>query len=146
MSGHDAPPPQTIRAVQRALGSRNRQIQDDLSSLDVLLHIDYTGGEVTGPPAAGTSAGEMVVHYFEDVAAQVRKVRAAVAAVDFDPGDKQRFMVALEEAAKSWDARALMSSTTDPETAAAALKAAEHHDAKAAEDGKPLKVYFKGAH
>jgi hypothetical protein len=133
-----------IRAVHKALTLRTRQLHDDLSSLDVLLHLNGHGDASTGPPTPGTLANQRVVERFKRVAASIRKVRDEVAGVDFNAGDKQKFKASLNEAALSWDARARAAQSSNPDVIAAAMQAAERHDAQAATYRKALRPYFSG--
>jgi hypothetical protein len=140
----DGPPPAVNRAVQRALATGHRTFEDDLSSLDVLLHLDNNPDSPPeqGPPQPGSHAYEVVIELFGRVARDIRKVRDAVSAVDFDPEDKQKLRAALGEAAAAWDLRAKAFASTDPPTTSATLSAAWAHEARAASYKKALGQYF----
>jgi hypothetical protein len=139
--GND-PSPQEIRAVQKALTSRTRQLHDSLSSLDVLLHLDGHGDASDGPPTPGTLGNQRVIERFKRVAAEIRNVRDKVADVDFNAGDKQKFKASLNEAALSWDARARGAQSSDPDVIAATEQAMRQHDVQAATHRKALRPYF----
>jgi len=141
--GKGGPSPQQIRAVRKALKSRNHQIEDHLITLDTFLRLNGSGDPDQGPPEPETFAYEQVVQRFAKVAAEIRKVRDAVSAVDFDADDKQKFRAALGAAAQSWDARARMAGSMDSNVVSATLQSAQERDSQAATFGKSLRVYFE---
>ena len=141
-----APPPAIRRAVQRALATGHRKLQDDLSSLDVLFNLDEDPNATTveGPPEIGSHDHDVAVEFFGRVADDIRKVRDAVSAVDFDPDDKQKFRIALKETAAAWDLRARALAESDPEATGAVLAVAWEHEQKAAKYKRDLRPYFAG--
>jgi hypothetical protein len=140
---HGGPSQREIHAVQVALASRTRQLDADLSTVDVFLRLGGTGDAEEGPPEANSAASQLLIERFEKVAAQLRKVRDAVTAVDFDAGDKEKLRTSLKEAALSWDARATMAKATEKTAIEAALAAIGQHEARAASYMKALRPYFK---
>lgn len=141
-----APPPAVRRAVQRALATGHRKLEDDLSSLDVLLNFadNPDATSVQAPPEVGSHGNDVAVEFFGRVADDIRKVRDAVSAVDFDPDDKQKFRIALKETAAAWDLRAQALAESDPEATGAVLAVAWEHEQKVAKYKRDLKPYFAG--
>lgn len=140
--GRGAPTPAQLRAVRKALASRHRQIEGHLETIDTMFKLGGRGNPDFGPSVPGSRDGEIAVDRMGKVADELRRTSKAVAAVNFPAADKQKLTAALTAAAKSWDARAKMTRTTDPAAAEAALKKAGERDAEAARLGRPVMEYF----
>jgi hypothetical protein len=140
----DKVPPDLRRAVQRALATGHRTLESDLESLDILWSLtdNPNAPAEQGPPQPGTYSYERGVEFFEKVAADIRKVRDAVSAVDFDPGDKQKFRAALKEAAAAWELRASAARSSAPDALSQAVQPIAAHEAKAASYLKALRPYL----
>ncbi len=133
------------RAVRRALATGGKKLEDDLSSLDVLLCLNPNNPNAPveqGPPQPGTRANQEAVDFFGRVAADLRKIRDAVSAVDFDPDDKKKFRAAFKEMAAAWELRGQALASTDPAVTTATLNAAWEHEQRAATSKRGLRPYF----
>ena len=76
------------------------------------------------------------------IADDIRQVRSAVSAVEFDAGDKQKFRLALAEMAKAWDLRAEALGTADNASAQAILAQVQAAEGRADAAKKGLLRYF----
>ena len=112
-----------IRRVRRALSTGHRQLENDLSSIDVLLNLQVSSNTSveSGPPPVGSHNNQEAVRFMGRVADDIRRIRTAVTAVDFDADDKQKFRLALKEIANAWDLRAKALGTSDVSRAGALL-------------------------
>ncbi|HYC80991.1 MAG TPA: hypothetical protein VEB65_04355 [Solirubrobacterales bacterium] len=142
--GKKGPSRDEIKKVRKALSTNHRRLEDDLTSIDVLLNLApvQAGNIENGPPPPGTFSNSEAVRFMGRVADDIRQIRSAVSAVDFDAGDKQKFRLALAEMAKAWDLRAEALATPDSagaEAIGAQVTAAEQR-ADAAKKG--LARYF----
>lgn len=139
-------PPNVKRAVQKALATGHRKLEDDLESLDVLWRTrpDNPNAPVEqGPPPPGSYSYDRGVEFFDRVAEDVRKVRDAVSKVDFDADDKQKFRAGLKEIAVAWELRASAARSTDPNALANAVTPIAEREAKASSYMRSLKPYFR---
>src|SRR5262249_3365042 len=125
--------PANARAVRKALATGHRTLENDLDSLDVLLAFadNPNAPAEQGPPQPGTHQFDLTIEFFGRVAADVRKIREAVGAVDFDPGDKQKFRQGLGDVAKAWELRAQAFAAGDEATRVAALNVAWEREQRA---------------
>ena len=110
-----------IRAVQRALSTNHKKLEDQLSSLDVLLNLAGSSSE-DGPPAVGTHDNRVAVEFMGRIADDIRKIGAAVDDVNFDSDDKQEFRLIFKEMAKAWDLRAKALGSSDVARSGALLE------------------------
>lgn len=113
-----------IRRVRRALATSYRTLENNLSSIDVLLNLQGgpNANSENGPPAVGSHDNQIAVTFMGRVADNIRQIRTAVTAVEFDAGDKQKFRLALKEMAAAWDLRAKALGSTDVNRTSALLK------------------------
>ncbi|HEX4305717.1 MAG TPA: hypothetical protein VHZ54_06765 [Solirubrobacterales bacterium] len=130
-----------IKAVRKAVGSRNVHIEDHFISIQTLLHI--TGNSSEGPPDPESEGREELISRCEKLASEIRKVRTAVGVVDFDAGAKRDLRAALDAAASGWDARAELFATLDLGKIERAQQAAERSSLKAETFTSSLRPYFE---
>ncbi len=141
-------PPADVRALKTALGTQHRKLEDDLSSVDVLLHTDPSNPNAPveqGPPLPGTPSAARAADFIGRVADDIRKVRNAVFNIDIDQKDKRILVTGLFHLASAWDFRAQAVEATDPVKAAAAFKKAHEDEGDAAAARKILEKYFPDA-
>ncbi len=132
------------RAVRAALRSRNRQLDDDFSSIQVFLGLSGNSSN-DGPPVPGSSSGQLMAQYYGKVANEMRTIAKAVANVKFGADDKNQILAGLSESAKAFDARSKMVSTLDPAAIKNALTTVESHEKAAAQHNTVLQKYFGGS-
>lgn len=142
--GKGGPSREEIRKVRRALATGNRTLKDNLTSIDVLLNlVDTPNTSVeSGPPAVGTYSNTQAVRFMRRVAENIRRIRAAVTDVEFDPDDKQKFRLALKEMAKAWDLRADALAAGDPNRTEAKLRLVNQAERRAAVAKRGLAPYL----
>ncbi|MBS1676797.1 MAG: hypothetical protein JST08_05365 [Actinobacteria bacterium] len=133
-----------IRRVRQALTINHRRFQDDLSSIDVLLNLapGQAANIENGPPPVGTYSNAEAVRFMGRVAEDIRQIRTAVTAVQFNDGDKQKFRLALKEMAKAWDLRAEALGTADSVGAQAIIAQVKAAEQRADAAKKGLLRYF----
>lgn len=109
------PTRQEVRAVRRALATGRGRLRNDLDSIDVLLNLrDSPNTSVeSGPPPVGSHSNQEAVRFMGRVADDLRQIRAAVTAVQFDADDKQKLRLALKEMITAWELRAKALATAD---------------------------------
>lgn len=142
--GKGRPSRAEIRRVRQALATNHRRFEADLTSIDVLLNLapSQAGNAENGPPPVGTHSNVEAVRFMGRVADDIRQIRSAVNAVQFDAGDKQKFGVALAEMAKAWDLRAEALGTADHGRAQAILAQVHAAERRADAAKKGLQRYF----
>ena len=142
--GKKGPSQEEIGRVRKALATNHRRFEADLTSVDVLLNLApvQAGNIENGPPPVGTYSNGEAVRFMGRVADDIRQIRSAVSAVDFDPGDKQRFRLALAEMAKAWDLRAEALGSSDNAGAQAILAQVQAAERRADAAKKGLQRYF----
>jgi len=140
----NGPSRKEVRAVRRALSTGSRTLENDLSSIDVLLNlVDSPNTSVeSGPPPVGSRSNAEAVRFMGRVANDLREIRTAVTAVDFDAADKQKFRVALGEMASAWDLRAQALGTGDVGRAEAILQQVQAAERRADAAKRGLERYL----
>ncbi len=143
-SRNRGPSRREIRAVRRALSTGHRRLENDLSSINVLLNlIDSPNTSVeSGPPPVGSHSNAQAVRFMGRVADDFRRIRTAVTAVQFDTGDKQKFRLALTEIARAWDLRAKALGTADVTRAGAILGEVKEAERRARVAKRGLQRYL----
>jgi hypothetical protein len=137
-----------VRALKKALGTQHRKLEDDVSSLEVLLHANPANENAPveqGPPLPGSPTFNLAVEYFRRIADDIRRVRTAVNGIKIDPGHKQDLMEGLYALAKAWDERGYAFSTPEPASSEAKYKTAREFDRDAASARRVLSLYFPDA-
>ncbi len=131
-----------IRAVGKALKSRNVHLEDHYISIQTFLH---TGGDPSeGPPDPESDGREELANRCHLLADEIRNVRAAVGAVNFDAEAKRKLRAALAATAKGWDARGEIFGTLDVGRIQVAQQVAERTTFEAESTAKALQPYFVG--
>jgi hypothetical protein len=139
MSGHG--PSQTeIKAVGKALKSRNVHLEDHYISIQTFLHT--AGDPSEGPPDPESDGREELVNRCHLLADEIRNVRAAVGAVNFDADDKRKLRAALAATAKGWDARGEIFGALDVGRIQQAQQVADRTTIEAEGSAKALTPYF----
>jgi hypothetical protein len=134
-----------IRVVKSALGTQHRKLQEDLSSLEVLLHADPGNPNAPveeGPPLPGDPSFPLAVKFMGKVADDIRSVQAAVSRIKIDEDDKSVLIEGLHALAKAWDERAHAFSTPEPTSSAAKYRTAHEFERDAIPARKLLEIYF----
>jgi hypothetical protein len=140
--------PAEVRALKRALGTQHRKLEDDLSSVDVLLHTnpaDENSPVEQGPPLPGSFTFDRAVEFIGRVADDIRQIRKAVTGVKMDPNHKQDLLEGLYNLAKAWDERAYAFATPEPASSAAKYRTAHEFERDAAPGLRVLNLYFPDA-
>lgn len=136
--------PDNVKAVRRALATSHGKLEDDLASLDVLLHLQDGPNSPSeqGPPQPGSHTFDLAIEFFGRIADDIRKIRTAVSAVDFDPDDKEKFRLALKELAAAFDLRARAFGTADPRAAESLFAQVAEREKQAARYRGTLQRYL----
>jgi hypothetical protein len=137
---HFKPSKDELRAVQGALKSRNVHLEDHFITIQTFLHL--TGDPTEGPPTPESDGRRELVDRCGQLADELRKVREAVGAVNFNPDAKKALRASLAASAKCWDARAEIFGTLDIGRIQRAQKVAEEATDKAAGYAPSLNPYF----
>jgi hypothetical protein len=146
--GDNQIPPAEVRALKKALGAQHRKLEEDLSSVDVLLHTDPSNPNSPveqGPAQPGTPSFEQGVNFIGRVADDIRAVQGAVSRVKIDKDDKKDLLYGLNRLAKAWDERAHAFETPDPVSAAAKYRTVHELEKEAAPARRVLNLYFPDA-
>ncbi len=138
-----------VRALKRALGTQRGRLEDDLSSLEVLLHSDPGNPNAPveqGPPQPDSPTFKQAVAFYHRVADDIRAIRSAVSRITIDQGHKQDLLEGLYYLAKTWDERGNAFGTgDDPASAAAKYRTARDLEKDAAPARRVLNLYFPEA-
>ena len=141
--------PAEVRALKRALGTQHQKLEDDLFSVDVLLHTNPANENSPveqGPPLPGSSTTfDRAVEFLGRVADDIRRIRKAVTGVKMDPKHKQDLLEGLYNLAKAWDERAYAFATPEPASSAAKYRTAHEFERDAAPGLRVLNLYFPDA-
>jgi hypothetical protein len=132
-------------AVRNALGTGHKKLEEDLSSLEVLLHSDPSNPNAPveeGPPVPGDPAFNLAVKFMGKVADDIRAVQQAVTRIRIDENDKSVLIEGLHALGKGWDERAHAFSTPEPVSSAAKYRTAHEFERDAIPALKLLEIYF----
>jgi hypothetical protein len=135
-----------LKAVHAVLYERKRlrQIFDDISSIDVLMHFNDPAQPDSAPLWYEPSTGQLTSSVLDaaqrchNIAKALLQMRNELAGVKFDGGDKRHLREALKEQAASWSTRGDIWSTAgapneDAERVVAPITAHQVAGAQAAE-------------
>jgi len=134
-----------VRVVKRALATQHQKLQDDVSSLEVLLHANPSNPNAPveqGPPLPGDPSFDLAVKFMGRVADDIRAVQAAVSRIKIDKDDKNVLTEGLHDLAKAWDERKYAFATPEPASSAAKYRTAHEFERDAIPALKLLEIYF----
>jgi hypothetical protein len=132
-------------AVRNALGTGHRKLEDDLSSLEVLLHANPANPNAPveqGPPVPGDPSFNLAVEFFERVADDLTQIYKATLKLKIDREDKQALTNGVARLANAWGNRRLAFATTNPGKSAASYKLAQQQEKEAEPALRVLEKYF----
>jgi hypothetical protein len=132
-------------AVRKALGTGHRKLEEDLSSLEVLLHSDPSNPNAPveqGPPVPGDPSFKLAVEFFERVVDDLFAIYQATLKLKIDREDKDAPTKGVARLADGWGNRRLAFATTNPGKSAASYKLAQQQEKEAEPALRVLEKYF----
>lgn len=132
-------------AVRNALGTGHKKLEEDLSSLEVLLHSDPSNPNAPveqGPPVPGDPSFKLAVEFFERVVDDLFQIYKATLMLKINREDKEALANGVARLGNAWNNRRLAFATTNLGKAATSYKLAEKQEKEAEPALRVLEKYF----
>jgi hypothetical protein len=132
-------------AVRSALGTGHKKLEDDLSSLEVVLHANPANPNAPveqGPPVPGDPSFNLAVEFFERVVDDLFQIYKATLKLKIDRQDKEALAGGVARLGNAWGNRRVAFASTDPGKAATSFKLAQKQEKEAEPALRVLEKYF----